>query len=192
MKLSRHFFATALAALVVHPALAADLTSDIAITGWKTGGSASEDYEFGTTQIDSVPCAYIKAKNGYSNGNGTLFQKISAEAYRGKRLRLSAQLKTGGPAYARLYMAVNGLDGKQIAYYGMTDRPVTGTTDWTRYDIVLDVPADAGTIGFGYILFGGAAWARDFKLEPVSTGVPVSAFAQTIMPDAPVNMDFSQ
>lgn len=192
MKLSRRSaFAVALAALALLPASAAT-SDDIAITGWKMGGSVPQDYEFGTTQIDSVSCAYIKAKNGYSPGDGRLSQKISADDYRGKRLRLSALMKTGGSAYARLWMEINGPDGKPLAYYGMADRPVTGTTDWTRYDVVLDVPSDAATIGFGYSLLGGAAWARDFKLELVGTDVPLSPRALTTLPDAPVNMDFSQ
>ena len=50
--------------------------------------------------------------------------------------------------------------------------PSRGTTDWTRYEIVLDVPAEAQRLAFGILLAGGGqVWMDDLKFEVVPTTV---------------------
>jgi hypothetical protein len=57
----------------------------------------------------------------------------------------------------------------------MIGRPVIGTTDWTRYEIVLDVGAGASQVVFGALLLGnGQIWLDDVQLEVVSDSVPVT------------------
>ncbi len=59
----------------------------------------------------------------------------------------------------------------------MERRPVYGTTDWQKYEIVLDVPADSRTIMFGAHLEGrGEIWIDDAQLEVVGNDVPVTTF----------------
>ena len=88
-------------------------------------------------------------------------------------------------------MRVDGPNGKMLGFYNMGDKPITGTTDWTRYDVVLDVPPESVAVAFGYFLNGrGTAWAREFKLEQVGKDVPVSEFSAKPPPKAPANMDF--
>jgi hypothetical protein len=61
--------------------------------GWMLAGSKPAEYEAGVdreTLHDGQPSAFLQDKNGNSEGFGTLMQQISAEQYRGKRLRLSA------------------------------------------------------------------------------------------------------
>jgi hypothetical protein len=81
----------------------------------------------------------------------------------------------------------------------MDSRPVTGTTDWTRYDIVLDVPSESLDIAFGFFLTqGGKVWGENFKLEKIeksetSTMRPAltsTAMTRPIRPTEPVNADF--
>ena len=59
----------------------------------------------------------------------------------------------------------------------MGSRPVHGTTPWTRYEIVLDVPANSIEIAFGFFLTegGGKVWGDDFKFEKIDSTVPVTA-----------------
>ena len=72
-------------------------------------------------------------------------QLIKADAYRGKRVRLSGYLKTrdvsGG--WAGLWLRVDGPDAKRLAIDNMGSRRVIGTTDWSRHAVVLDVPEAA-------------------------------------------------
>ena len=78
----------------------------------------------------------------------------------GKRIRYSGYIKTQGITreWAGLWWRVDGKSGV-LAFDNMHDRGVTGTTDWKRYEIDLQVPADATNINFGTIHSGdGSAW----------------------------------
>jgi hypothetical protein len=58
---------------------------------------------------------------------------------------------------------------------GMRSRPIRGTTDWTRYEIVLDVPRAAPFISFGVSLVGGGhVWFDDFRFDAVDASVPTT------------------
>jgi hypothetical protein len=75
----------------------------------------------------------------------------------------------------------------------MDSRPVTGTTGWTRYEIVLDVPADGVDIAFGFFLAqAGTVWGDNFRLEKVESTVPVTSPHPPApsRPKTPVNTDF--
>jgi hypothetical protein len=48
------------------------------------------------------------------------------------------------------------------------DRQVHGTTEWTEYDLVVDVPQTSTNIAFGVIIVGGGMiWIDELKLEVV-------------------------
>ena len=82
------------------------------------------------------------------------------EVAKGKRIRYSGYIKTQGITreWAGLWWRVDGKSGV-LAFDNMHDRGVTGTTDWKRYEIDLQVPADATNINFGAIHSGdGSAW----------------------------------
>ena len=123
-------------------------------------------------------------------------QTISADAYRGSRVRLSGYLKTQDARGAQMWMRVDGSDYKLLSFDNMDSRPVTGTTDWTCYDIVLDVPSESMDIAFGFFLTqGGKVWGDNFKLEKIETSTMRPALTSTvttrpIRPTEPVNADF--
>lgn len=107
-----------------------------------------------------------------------LLQVIKADNYRGKRVRLSASLKTkdivGGTG---LWARVDGAE-RMLAIDSMSGRQIEGTTDWTDYNIVVDVPADAIGISYGVLGMGlksGQVWADDFMLETVGSDVELTA-----------------
>ncbi len=55
-----------------------------------------------------------------------------------------------------------------LAFDNMDSRPVKGTTDWRRYEVVLDVPEAALRVAFGPVLRGaGRVWADDLTLDVV-------------------------
>ncbi len=188
-----HFGAAFLmiSALAIAPADAAGRIAD-----WYTDGGAPQDYDFGTEHVDGAPAeksAFIKCivPSPSPKSYGDLSQGISAMQYRGKRVRLSAMIKTKDADSAHLWMRMDGSDRKVLSFYNMDDRPVKGTTDWKRYDIVLDVPQETQVIAYGYFLAGkGEAWADDFKIEAVGDDVPISSFEQ--FHKVPVNMDFKE
>ena len=114
-------------------------------------------------------------------GFAAVIQSITPDEFRGKRVRLSGYLKSEGVAQrAGLWLRIDAAEpGVMHAFDNMEDRPVKGTTDWKKYEIVLDVPEEAAEIVFGFILKGiGQVWADDIQLESVAkdtvkTGGPI-------------------
>lgn len=161
---------------------------------WSIAGSAPTEYEFSHVAPGSSGkySAMIASKSSSARGFGTLMQTISAEDYRGGRWRLSADMKTEQAGRAQMWMRVDGDNRKTLAFDNMDSRPVSGTTDWKRYQIVLDVPSDSIDIAFGFFLMqSGKVWADNFKLEKVDASVPVTS-SMAGMPKAPRNLDFER
>lgn len=194
----RKFGLAALLGLVTVPAVAVSGFPP----GWGGGGLGVQDYEFGTAAIAGATgrqAAYVKARPGAATGGfGTMTQCIRADNYLGKRLRFSARLRSVAAVSEQLWMRVDGaprVEGEMaqmLRFYNMGDHPVRGTTDWQRYDVVLDVPPEARMICYGFFLAGGRgeAWADGLSLETVGTNVPLSP--SMVTPKAPVNLNFEQ
>jgi hypothetical protein len=164
--------------------------------GWIVAGDAPANYEFGIdaeNSTDGSNSAFIKAKaEAKQTGFGTLMQMFSAEDYRGGRWKLSARMRTVDATKAQLWMRVDGPDRKINAFDNMDDRPVSGDSEWRRYEVVLDVAPDSIAVAFGFFLMGGGqVWADDFKLERVTTAVPVTGKAAQ-KPRGPANLNFDE
>jgi hypothetical protein len=162
--------------------------------GWINAGSAPADYVFDvdtTTAVNGKHSALITSKPGAKGGGfGTLMQTIAADNYRGGRWRLSGYLRTESANRAQMWMRVDGANAKALGFDNMDSHPVVGTTGWTRYEIVLDVPPDSADIAFGFFLAGsGKVWGDGFRLEKVDATIPVTS-AGPPMPRDPVNLDF--
>ena len=118
-------------------------------------GSRPTEYESGLDSqavYNGHPSAYLKSKQPVVEGFGTLMQDIRADHYLGKRVRLSAFVRTEGVQdWAGLWMRVDK-DSRQVGFDNMQDRPIKGTTTWKNYEVVLDVPQDATGIFFGVLL----------------------------------------
>ena len=108
------------------------------------------------------------------DGFGTLMQGFKAEKYLGKRLRFSAYVRAEElDDWAGLWMRVDGDGPKMLTFDNMENRPIRGTSDWQRYEIVLDVPQESKYISLGILMGGrGRVWISDVQLEPVDADVP--------------------
>lgn len=118
------------------------------------------------------------------SGSATLMQSISAEAYAGKRVRFSANVRTDAvDGWTGLWMRVDRPYGK-TTFDNMQTRPIRGTSPWARASVVLDVAADATSIAFGVAEDGcGTSWVDDAALEIVGAEVPSTAiepYARTV------------
>ena len=164
--------------------------------GWFLAGSEPGDYDVGTetgVAHSGTRSAFI-ASQPNPRGFGTLMQEFKADTFVGSRLRLSAYIKTADVVgQAALWMRVDASNGDTLAFDNMRDRCISGTTEWRRYDIVLDVSDDAELITFGILLAGaGKAWLDDVQFEPVSNDVPTTAVKYAPPPLNPANLDFEQ
>lgn len=121
-------------------------------------------------------------------GFGTIDQWLGAAPYRGKRLRMRAFVKAEEvTGWSGLWMRVDAPSAQphadqagaprhpSTAFDNMEDRPIKGTRDWARYDVVLDVAPDAGAIAFGLLLSGpGKVWIDDVTFDVVDSRVPTT------------------
>ena len=103
-----------------------------------------------------------------------LRQGLSPDSLRGHRVRFSAWVRTNlVEGTAGLWMRVDGEGMTDIlAFDNMSTRPIQGTTSWTRYEIVLDVPRGSAAIVLGILMVGqGDVWLDDVVVEPVGADV---------------------
>jgi hypothetical protein len=101
-------------------------------------------------------------------------QAVSAEPYRGTRVRLRGYARVSGVSrWAGLWMRIDG--PTVVPFDNMHDRPFVGTADWRSADVVLDVPADADAIYIGGLLSGsGTLWIDEFEFDTVPQSVPTT------------------
>lgn len=130
--------------------------------------------EYEITRSGKAGC--VLSVDATKNDWGTLMQSFYADDYRGKRVRFSGWLKTFRVSgWAGLWMGVDTETLEEVAFDDMEDRAVSGTTDWTHYEIVLDVDQYATVINVGVKLYGtGEAWIDDCSFEIVDKNVPVT------------------
>ncbi|MET0214615.1 MAG: AraC family transcriptional regulator, partial [Vicinamibacterales bacterium] len=162
-------------------------------SGWSRAGDHPADYDMGvdqTTAFTGSSSGYIKSNKPAPQGFGTYMQTVDATEYRGKRLRLSAYVRSENVEnWAGVWMRVDR-DKKPVAFDNMYPRAIRDTQGWTKHAIVLDVDSKATVIAFGILLSGkGAVWIDDVAFDVVGEEVPVTDL--TVQKAAsPRNLDF--
>ncbi|BCL76302.1 hypothetical protein JHS3_20380 [Jeongeupia sp. HS-3] len=171
--------------------------------GWSKAGSRPDLYTMGIDetirhhgQHPAVIRCTLSGEAGkfYKNnpGFGTLMQMVKADAYRGMRLRLRAQLRSDEADSAQMWLRIDSQTTRAIRFDNMDDRALRGTRDWMSAEIVLHVPDEAAHISFGFFVNGtGTAWASGFTLDIVSTDVMETGMWAKQLHEAPANLDFS-
>jgi hypothetical protein len=151
----------------------------IAPGGWQKAGSR-EKYRVGldrTIRHGGKSAGFVQSTaDPLGEGAfGAFEQVLNAQDYHGKRLRLTAFVKTKDvDDWSGVWMRIDGRR-PNAAFDNMQQRPIKGTTDWTAYEVVLDVPNDAIDIAFGVLQAGpGQTWVDDVLLEAVGDDVAVT------------------
>ena len=141
--------------------------------GWKA--TSSPDIYFGTDTTEShsgIASAIIQRIGTNMSPNGMLIQHIVADNYRGKRIKMSAYVKSLQVDKGYLYMTVNGVD-TAIAFANTWEQRVESSNDWMRFQIVLDVPEESASINFAAVLVGaGTLWLDDVEITIVDQSIP--------------------
>jgi hypothetical protein len=154
---------------------------------------AWQDYAVAFDRTGAKPIVTLSAKSPSPRQHGTLMQVISAERWRGKRIRFSGYLRPASVGNrAGLWMRVDGKEfEKALAWDNMSNRPIRGTTDWVRAEVVLQIPLAGERIYFGVSLEGaGAVAAKELRWEVVDASVPVTDQIARL-PDEPQNLDLA-
>ena len=167
------------------------------VKGWFLSGSHPLHYEMRTDTkvVHQGNCSgYLKAVTAQNADEfATVMQQFKAEKFLGKRVKLSAYIKTEKvDHFAGMWMRIDHSTGDVLQFDNMSNRPITGDTNWNMYAIVLDVPDNSSVISFGVLLSGaGHVWMDGFKFEEVSETVPTTNLEVTAeLLDEPANLSF--
>ena len=118
-----------------------------------------------TLEIVPTETSATTRSSGPSFGVATATFPVKAAA--GKTVKFSGYIKTEGitSGFAGLWWRADV--GKGVgAFDNMSSRGAKGTSDWTRYEIQLAIPADATNINFGVLHSGnGTAWFDSLAVE---------------------------
>jgi RNA polymerase sigma factor (sigma-70 family) len=107
---------------------------------------------------------------------GSVLRGVEAAPFHGKRIRFSAYVKCEGLAnWGGLWLLLADMRERVYANDDMGGRPLTKTTDWTRMEIVCDVPPECEVLRCGLNLRGkGKIWMDSPQIEVVSEKVPIT------------------
>lgn len=146
------------------------------VQGWTLTGTRSDAYEVRCDDVFTdcaVPILRTRAFKSEPLGMGSLTHSEGAETWRGRRVALRAELRSGGvDGWAGLWMRVDGKDGQVLAFDNMQNRALRGTSSFKWYSVVLDVPVEAERVSFGVLLHGpGAVFIRELVFEEVDVDV---------------------
>lgn len=171
-------------------------------SNWFMAGSKPKSYDMGIDRgagLDSKNAATIKSIDKKVKGFGTLMQDCLPDKFMGKRLRMTAYVKTKDVAeWAGLWMRIDQKGSSETLGFdnmhaGKNDRSIKGTTDWTKYEIVMDVPHKASNIAYGALLVGtGQIWFDKLSFEIVdNTVATTNSDKEAYLPNKePMNLDF--
>jgi hypothetical protein len=166
--------------------------------GWFPAGSQPAAYSMGLDSAGAAggkSCAVIRSKPDakiVDDGFGTYMQTATVGGWAGKRVRLTAQVKTrDAVGHAAMWLRFDA-GSNAVAFDNMDNRPIVGTTPWASVSIVLDVPRTAETVAFGGLLVGpGTMWFDELKFEVVDSSVPVTATSRKPL-GPPVNLGLEE
>lgn len=165
--------------------------------GWCCAGSRPQDYDMGLdpeVECDGLRAVGIASRTKRALGFGTFMQSCCARTFAGKRVRFTALVRSEQVTHwAGLWFRIDAVEsGRTLGFDNMSERPITGTTDWTRHAVVLDVPEAGKGLAYGVLLSGpGRVWIAGVRVEVVTADVPTTNMASAFpMPELPTNLEF--
>lgn len=97
---------------------------------------------------------------------GSLMQRCPAHYLAGATIRLEAEVKTEDvEQWAGLWLRADGDKEFNLFFDNMSNRPIRGSTSWTKYTIDAQLPQATTWLNYGIVLAGrGSMWADNFRL----------------------------
>jgi len=170
--------------------LHAESASNSGFAAWFLAGSNTKDYQLSEdAQITFNGKPSLKLSSDCVQPEkdrfGTAMQNRLPDGFQGKRVRFSAWIRAEDVKdWAGLWMRVDGQEHTApLGLDNMLDRPIRGTQEWKRSDVVLDVPAGAKNIAYGVLLNGnGRIWMADPRMEITDAATPVTGMPYRTAP----------
>ncbi|MBK6819489.1 MAG: hypothetical protein IPG85_07755 [Bacteroidetes bacterium] len=159
--------------------------------GWGKAGSKPNSYDMGIDKgagQDGKNCASIKSKDKRIQGFGTLMQNFAPDKYVGKKIRMTGFMKSKDvDKWAGFWLRMNKTDSKTIL--DNMYPTCKGNTEWTKYELVLEVPETTKNIAFDALLNGkGQIWFNNINFEIVDNSVPSTKKVK----EEPTNLNFDK
>ena len=174
--------------------------TDVSIIGWHKTGSKPSSYKTGVdlnifkTGQKSV---VIESQENNIDGFVAIAQACNARSFLGTRIKMTSYIKSENLTdWAGMWLRIDSKSGEEVlGFDNMQDRPVTGTSDWTKYQIIMEVPAASGSLKYGVLMSGtGKIWFDNVSIEildnlisNISTDTTASEY-----PEKPANLDFEE
>lgn len=170
-------------------------------SNWFVAGSSPNSYDMGIDlgkDQNGGNAATIKSLEKKISGFGTLMQQCNPDRFLGKRIKMSGFVKSENvKTHSGLWLRIDR-GAKPVSFDNMKTRPIKGTTEWKKYEIVLDVPIDATRISYGALISGtGQIWFDDLLFEIVDDTIkPTSSINSKESSyntlEEPANLDFEK
>ena len=173
------------------------------IPGWSLPDCEHDRFEIGLEVASRHPgkkCAYIKSIGDEGSGEdlvnscGHLNQVCAADSFLDKRIKMTAWLKADlhPEAIGRLELNAIGDWGWYCKWNGtfdnMSDRQLTGKTEWKQYSLVIDVLPGSYSLSFGVFLIGmGKIWLDEVSIEIVDRDTSLNGLRPS-----PINLNFEE
>jgi hypothetical protein len=166
--------------------------------GWFKAGSDPAKYEMGVDKgagQDGKNAATIQSTEKSISGFGTLMQNCSPDKFIGKRVRMTGYMKSKDVTdWAGFWFRIDSKTSKDgLGFDNMQNRAIKGTTDWKKYEVVLDVPEGASNLAYGALVSGtGQIWFDNITFEVVDNSVPSTNMYgdKKQSSQSPVNLNF--
>lgn len=139
-------------------------------TGWSSNANKKSGYVVGIDhgiRSEGENSVHIASQGDPTAPFAFVAQRLDARAYRGRRLQLTASVRTGNPLsrHTGLWFRVERADGTIGFFDNMQDRPIS-SPEWSEHSITGLVDPTAVTITVGVLVSGaGEAWLDDVRLE---------------------------
>jgi hypothetical protein len=114
----------------------------------------------------SGACVLFQNPRATQEEFGSLMQRFLALDLASKTIRLEGEIKTKNVAqWAGLWLRADDDNGNRLSFENMENRPIRGTTSWTKYVIQFPLPSRTIWLNYGIVLVGrGMMWADNFRL----------------------------
>jgi predicted ester cyclase len=147
--------------------------------GWWKGGDSRDSYSVGIDEeikSEGSRSAFIVSLDDEIDGFTTLAQISDAAPFRGKKIKMTGYAKSENiEGWAGFWLRIDGEKkveeemSEKLGFDNMEDRPIKGTTDWTKYVIEMEVPDESVKLFYGLILNGkGKVWFDNVSFQEVT------------------------
>lgn len=164
--------------------------------GWNLGGIHLASFAGGLDAEETLSGRRVfwLRNEAREPGHATLSQSVVGAPYLGKRVRFSGWLRTEAvEGVATLFLGACDSQGHYLAFTSLehlqAEGALRGTTGWSQRALVLDIPAAAHSLTYGFSLVRtGEARFSGLDLRVVGPDVPLTRPQEL---EAPENLDFT-